>query len=69
MGWFSNPNCTRCGRELTVGTDGLEDYLHCVPCLVVARQERDEKASLLRRIEKLESDKLKEMEQSKTKDW
>jgi len=58
MGWFSNPSCPRCGRETTVGTDGLEDYYHCVPCLRKARKDRDEKKALLRRVEELERQQL-----------
>ncbi len=55
MGWFSNPDCPQCGRETTIGTDGLEDYLECVPCRRKARRDREEKEDMKRRIAELEA--------------
>ena len=54
MGWFSNPKCPRCGRETTIGTDGLTHYYQCTPCIRKARAEKEEKDDLRRRIEYLE---------------
>ena len=54
VGWFSNPKCPKCGRETTLGTDGLEYYYQCSPCIRKAMAEKEEKQSLLRRIEQLE---------------
>ena len=55
MGWFSNPDCPRCGRETTIGTDGLfETYYECRPCRQKAMKEHKEKKELESRITRLE---------------
>ena len=54
MGLFSNPDCPKCGRELSVDTDGFEDFYTCFPCRRKAKQEKEEKKNLLKRIEELE---------------
>lgn len=54
MGLFRNPSCPKCGRETTLGTDGLVDFYQCVPCIRKNRAEKKEKEDLLRRVEELE---------------
>ena len=59
MGWFSNPDCPRCGQEQSIGTDGLTNYYTCRPCNLKAIKENKEKDALLKRVAILE-EKLKE---------
>jgi len=54
MGWFSNPDCPRCGRETSVDSDGLTNFYTCHSCNRKAREEKKEKEDLLKRIEALE---------------
>ncbi|MCK5538725.1 MAG: hypothetical protein KAI79_18010 [Bacteroidales bacterium] len=54
MGWFSNPDCPRCGRETSLDTDGLTDFYTCFPCRRELKQEKEEKEDLMDRITKLE---------------
>ena len=54
MGWFSNPDCPRCGRETTVEATWDGYQYTCNPCRQELAQEKKDKESLLRRIDKLE---------------
>ena len=59
MGWFSNPDCPRCGRETTLDTAWDGDFYTCVPCRRELKQEKEDKQKLEQRITDLEN-KLKE---------
>ena len=61
MGWFSNPNCPRCGREASITSDGLTEWYTCHHCNRKAREEKERQDSLENRIAELEK-KLKEKE-------
>jgi len=54
MGWFSNPNCPRCGRETKLATAWDGDYYTCHSCNMKAREEVKEKQDIKDRISKLE---------------
>lgn len=64
MGWFSNPNCPRCGKETSVQRDMFESYYTCNYCNEKARKERIEKENLEARIKNLEN-KLRGIEKDK----
>ena len=54
MGWFSNPDCPRCGRETTIESNWKNYNYTCIPCRRELKKEKEEKDSLLKRIEALE---------------
>lgn len=54
MGWFSNPNCPRCGKKTSIERGMFESYYTCHHCNQKAREEKYEKEALEKRITKLE---------------
>ena len=54
MGWFSNPDCPRCGRETTVEANWKNFNYTCLPCRRELAQEAEEKQILKDRITALE---------------
>jgi len=49
------PECS-CGRSMTVGTDGLENYWHCYPCRLETTKRNKKTRKLEARIAKLEKE-------------
>lgn len=55
MGWFSNPDCPRCGRESSLATAWDGDYYTCYPCVRALRKEKEEKDQQAQTIKDLEA--------------
>lgn len=54
MGWFSYPNCPRCGRKVSLATAWDGDYYTCYPCVAELREEEERKQAQEKKTEALE---------------
>lgn len=64
---FGGLECPKCGREKTIGTDGLEDYWICKPCNAKYHQEQREKEEMNNRLQSLEEE-VKRLREEKSGD-
>ena len=54
MGLFTDRECPTCGREMSITTDGFEDYYVCWSCHSKLKRALREKEDLENRVRALE---------------